>query len=213
MLPSTCSYRIAQGTLAKSGTSEFLAKAEGQASDGTASGNLIGAFGLGFYSSFLVADRVTVASIPPKSENVPEPVQYVFSSSADDASFEIFPDPRGNTLGRGTEVTLYLKPDAVEYLEEEKIIELVYVYKSLFRGRLPEHCLEISIHLFLLPSLYTSSRLGLKRYQMRKLSKKKTILKQLPLRLTRKKPPSMRMKQSLRKSLKKVRPRRQNQLR
>ncbi|KAG6900979.1 hypothetical protein C0993_004417, partial [Termitomyces sp. T159_Od127] len=118
------------GTLAKSGTSEFLAKAEGQTSDGTASGNLIGAFGLGFYSSFLVADRVTVASIPSKSANVPEPMQYVFSSSADDASFEIYPDPRGNTLGRGTEVTLYLKPEAVEYLEEEKIIELVNKHSS-----------------------------------------------------------------------------------
>ncbi|KAG6861602.1 hypothetical protein C0995_014509 [Termitomyces sp. Mi166 len=118
------------GTLAKSGTSEFLAKAEGQTSDGTASGNLIGAFGLGFYSSFLVADRVTVASIPPKSAKVPDPAQYVFSSSADDAAFEIYPDPRGNTLGRGTEVTLFLKPEAVEYLEEEKIIELVNKHSS-----------------------------------------------------------------------------------
>ncbi|KAG6814166.1 hypothetical protein H0H92_000842 [Tricholoma furcatifolium] len=113
------------GTLAKSGTSDFLAKAEGQALDGTGSGNLIGAFGLGFYSSFLVADRVTVASIPPKSAKVPVPAQHVFSSSADDASFEIFPDPRGNTLGRGTEITLFLKPDALEYLEEAKITELV----------------------------------------------------------------------------------------
>ncbi|KAG6880046.1 hypothetical protein C0992_007363 [Termitomyces sp. T32_za158] len=119
-----------KGTLAKSGTSEFLATAEGQTPDATASGNLIGAFGLGFYSSFLVADRVTVASIPPKSANVPEPTQYVFSSSANDASFEIFPDPRGNTLGRGTEVTLYLKPEAIEYLEEEKIIELVNKHSS-----------------------------------------------------------------------------------
>ncbi|KAG6817393.1 hypothetical protein H0H87_009037 [Tephrocybe sp. NHM501043] len=119
------------GTLAKSGTSEFLAKAEGQAStDGTGNGNLIGAFGLGFYSSFLVADRVTVASIPPKSVKVPEPVQYVFSSSADDASFEIFPDPRGNTLGRGTEITLFLKEDALEYLETDKITELINKHSS-----------------------------------------------------------------------------------
>ncbi|KAG6919444.1 hypothetical protein DXG01_006327 [Tephrocybe rancida] len=118
------------GTLAKSGTSEFLAKAEGQSSDGTGNGNLIGAFGLGFYSSFLVADRVTVASIPPKSDKDPEPAQHVFSSSADDASFEIFPDPRGNTLGRGTEITLFLKPDALEYLETDKITELINKHSS-----------------------------------------------------------------------------------
>ncbi|KAG6854796.1 hypothetical protein C0991_001223 [Blastosporella zonata] len=118
------------GTLAKSGTSDFLAKAEGQTSDGTGNGNLIGAFGLGFYSSFLVADRVTVASIPPKSVKVPEPAQYVFSSSADDASFEIYPDPRGNTLGRGTEITLFLKPEALEYLENDKITELINKHSS-----------------------------------------------------------------------------------
>ncbi|KAF9009082.1 Hsp90 protein-domain-containing protein [Cyathus striatus] len=106
------------GTLAKSGTSDFLQKAEGQ--DATGTGNLIGAFGLGFYSSFLVADRV---------EN-PEPLQHIFSSSADDSSFEIYPDPRGNTLGRGTEITLFLKDDSTEYLEGSKIIELVNKHSS-----------------------------------------------------------------------------------
>lgn len=116
------------GTLAKSGTSDFLAKAESQ--DGTGNGNLIGAFGLGFYSSFLVADRVTVASIPPKSAKVPDPVQHVFSSHADEASFEIYPDPRGNTLGRGTEITLFLKSDATEYLETDKITELINKHSS-----------------------------------------------------------------------------------
>jgi len=91
------------GTLAKSGTSDFLAKAESQ------DGNLIGAFGLGFYSSFLVSDRVYVSSVAPKSDKNPNPVQHVFSSFSDDTSFEIYPDPRGNTLGRGTEITLILK--------------------------------------------------------------------------------------------------------
>lgn len=109
--------------MAKSGTSDFLSLAEGQ--DGAATGNLIGAFGLGFYSSFLVADRVQVASIPPKSDRNPDPVQHVFSSSADESSYEIFEDPRGNTLGRGTEVTLYLKPDSLEYLETNAISGLV----------------------------------------------------------------------------------------
>ncbi|KAI0921744.1 hypothetical protein AcW1_004366 [Taiwanofungus camphoratus] len=111
------------GTLAKSGTSEFLAKAE--STDTTGTGNLIGAFGLGFYSSFLVADRVYVASLAAKSSNNPVPSQYVFSSSADESSFEIYPDPRGNFLGRGTEITLVLKDDALEYTDTHKITELV----------------------------------------------------------------------------------------
>ncbi|KAJ3930013.1 MAG: Hsp90 protein-domain-containing protein [Lentinula lateritia] len=116
------------GTLAKSGTSDFLARAEG--AEGAATGNLIGAFGLGFYSSFLVADKVHVASVPAKSEKYPEPAQYVFSSSSEDSSFEIFPDPRGNTLGRGTEITLELKDDSSEYLENQEITALVSKHSS-----------------------------------------------------------------------------------
>ncbi|KAF5393835.1 hypothetical protein D9757_000038 [Collybiopsis confluens] len=110
------------GTLAKSGTSDFLARAEGV--EGAAAGNLIGAFGLGFYSSFLVADKVHVASVPAKSEKYPQPSQYVFSSSSEDSSFEIFPDPRGNTLERGTEITLELKDDSLEYLEVQETTAL-----------------------------------------------------------------------------------------
>ncbi|KAH9844178.1 heat shock protein Hsp90 [Rhodofomes roseus] len=115
------------GTLAKSGTSEFLARAE---TDTTGTGNLIGAFGLGFYSSFLVADRVYVASLAAKSSRNPEPTQYVFSSGADESSFETFPDPRGNTLGRGTEITLVLKDEALEYLDPHRITDLVDKHSS-----------------------------------------------------------------------------------
>lgn len=81
--------------------------------------------GLGFYSSFLVADHVYVASIPAKSDNNPDPQQYIFSSSAEDSTFEVYPDPRGNTLGRGTEITLVLKEDALDYLETYKLGVLV----------------------------------------------------------------------------------------
>ncbi|KXN90242.1 Endoplasmin [Leucoagaricus sp. SymC.cos] len=116
------------GTLAKSGTSEFLARAEGE--EGAVQGNLIGAFGLGFYSSFLVADRVKVASIPPATKKNPNPVQHIFSSAADDSTFEVYPDPRGNTLGRGTEITLYLKEGAQEYLEEQSIKDLIHKHSS-----------------------------------------------------------------------------------
>ncbi|TFK87065.1 heat shock protein Hsp90 [Polyporus arcularius HHB13444] len=115
------------GTLAKSGTSDFLSKAE---SDTSGTGNLIGAFGLGFYSSFLVADRVQVASLAAKSSKNPNPKQYVFTSGADENSFEIFADPRGNTLGRGTEITLYVKGDAVNYLDEQTIKDLVNKHSS-----------------------------------------------------------------------------------
>ncbi|EIW76098.1 cation-transporting ATPase [Coniophora puteana RWD-64-598 SS2] len=116
------------GTLARSGTSEFLAKAESE--DATGSGNLIGAFGLGFYSSFLVADRVQVASRPPVSSKDSNPSQYVFSSSSDDATFEIYPDPRGNTLDFGTEVTLFLKDDAASYLDASGLTKLVNTHSS-----------------------------------------------------------------------------------
>ncbi|KAI5123403.1 hypothetical protein M0805_006109 [Coniferiporia weirii] len=122
------------GTLAKSGTTEFLQKAEN--TDGTNSGNLIGAFGLGFYSSFLVADRVYVASLAPKTAQNPNPVQYVFSSSADDSAFEVYPDPRGNTLERGTEITLVLKEDAFEFLDTHRLQELVNKH-SAFSSTFP----------------------------------------------------------------------------
>jgi heat shock protein 90kDa beta len=123
---STTNNIISQGTLAKSGTSEFLAKADSM--DSTGAGNLIGAFGVGFYSSFLVADKVYVASVPPKTKANPNPVQHVFSSSAQDSEFEVFEDPRGNTLDHGTEITLLLKPEALEYLDTQKLGELVYVF-------------------------------------------------------------------------------------
>lgn len=90
------------GTIARSGTADFLAKLESSASQagGTAS-NLIGQFGLGFYSSFLVADKVTVAS---KSND--DKKQWVFESEADGGEYKIAEDPRGVSLGRGTEITL-----------------------------------------------------------------------------------------------------------
>merc|ERR1719160_1437755 len=100
------------GTVAKSGTTNFLeAMAEGS------DANLIGQFGVGFYSAFLVADKVTVTSKCPE-----DPTQHVWESSAD-ASFTVVEDPRGNTLGRGSRVTLHLKEDAHEYLAEDKLKE------------------------------------------------------------------------------------------
>merc|ERR1712190_253216 len=110
------------GTEAKSGTTNFLeAMAEG------ADANLIGQFGLGFYSAFLVADKVTVT---PKCND--DPVQHVWESSAD-ASFTVVPDPHGNTLGRGSRVTLHLKEDAHDYLSEDKLKEASKKYSQFIQ--------------------------------------------------------------------------------
>jgi len=110
------------GTVAKSGTTNFLeAMAEG------ADANLIGQFGVGFYSAFLVADKVTVTS---KCNE--DPVQHVWESSAD-ASFTVVEDPRGNTLGRGSRVTLHLKEDAHDYLSEDKLKETAKKYSQFIQ--------------------------------------------------------------------------------
>merc|ERR1712060_215115 len=110
------------GTVAKSGTTNFLeAMAEG------ADANLIGQFGVGFYSAFLVADKVSVTS---KCND--DPVQHVWESSAD-ASFTVVPDPRGNTLGRGSRVTLHLKEDAHDYLSEDKLKESAKKYSQFIQ--------------------------------------------------------------------------------
>merc|ERR1719336_2947969 len=110
------------GTVAKSGTTNFL---EAMAEGGDA--NLIGQFGVGFYSAFLVADKVSVTS---KCNE--DPVQHVWESSAD-ASFTVVEDPRGNTLGRGTRVTLHLKEDAHDYLSEDKLKDTTKKYSQFIQ--------------------------------------------------------------------------------
>jgi heat shock protein beta len=87
------------GTIAKSDTSEFLNRmqdAQGESKESASMSDLIGQFGVGFYSSFLVADKVIVTS----KNNADD--QYIWES--DSTSFNVFKDPRGNTLGRGTTV-------------------------------------------------------------------------------------------------------------
>ena len=95
------------GTVARSGTTKFLEALQEQ--DKNDVGGMIGKFGVGFYSAFLVADRVTVASKHPESDK-----QFIWESSNGENKFHIYPDPRGNTLGRGTEITLHLKEDCSE---------------------------------------------------------------------------------------------------
>jgi heat shock protein beta len=172
--------------LAKSGTSEFLSGAESEPSS-SAQGNLIGQFGLGFYSrsfalfraslvslysdylhSFLVADRVYVSSVAAKSDT-----QYVFSSSADEGSFEIYPDPRGNTLGRGTEITLVLKDDALEYLDNVVLAKLVCVSSDHHLPFVLQRLIDtIGLNTlgFLRPSRFTSLLRRLKKFPSRSQS-------------------------------------------
>ena len=87
--------------------------------------NMIGQFGVGFYSVFLVGDHVSVASKHPD-----DPVQYVWSASNGGDNFTIASDPRGNTLGRGTEITIHLKADCLSYIDPFKLERLVTHYSE-----------------------------------------------------------------------------------
>lgn len=109
------------GVVASTGTTEFLAKAQGASSESALS--LIGQFGVGFYSVYLVADKVTVVSKHNDDD------QYIWQSKAD-KTFTVVKDPRGNTLPRGTSVTLHLKEDASEFLNEDTLKKIVMKYSE-----------------------------------------------------------------------------------
>lgn len=109
------------GTIAKSGTRAFIDKLSTAKGD---SSNLIGQFGVGFYSAYLVADRVTV-----RTKHNEESAQYVWESGADQ-TFSIREDVDGAPLVRGTELTLHLKEDAGEYLDPTKLKELIQKYSQ-----------------------------------------------------------------------------------
>jgi len=110
------------GTIAQSGTKEFLKKLQ-DTTDESSNMNLIGQFGVGFYSVFLVADRVSVISKNNDDK------QHIWESTAND-SYTISEDPRGDTLGRGTQIVLHLKEEQEDYLNIDTLTNIVKRYSE-----------------------------------------------------------------------------------
>jgi len=109
------------GTIAKSGTSEFFTKLQ-DADSGQSASDLIGQFGVGFYSCFLVADTVVVTSKHNDDK------QYIWESNSNE--FSVTEDPRGDTLKRGTQISLHLKEEAFDFVEHDTVKTLVKKYSQ-----------------------------------------------------------------------------------
>ena len=110
------------GTIARSGTAKFMdmlqSKSEGE--------NLIGKFGVGFYSAFLVADKITVTTKNNDDDSV-----WTWESEIDQSSYQIIKGgDEGAPLKRGTRITLHLKDGAEEFAEDTKLTELVKTYSE-----------------------------------------------------------------------------------
>ncbi|KAL0911983.1 hypothetical protein M5K25_017923 [Dendrobium thyrsiflorum] len=113
------------GTIAQSGTAKFF-KALKDSKEAGADSNLIGQFGVGFYSAFLVADKVVVSTKSPKSEK-----QFVWEGEANANSYTIREEiDQDKLIPRGTRITLYLKRDDKGFAHPEKIENLIKNYSQ-----------------------------------------------------------------------------------
>ena len=110
------------GTIAKSGTKAFVDRLT-EGSDGA---GLIGQFGVGFYSAFMVADRIDVSSRRASADEV-----WIWRSSGE-AGFDLLPadEDQAEKVQRGTQIVLHLKEDAKEYLEPHAIERIVRLYSD-----------------------------------------------------------------------------------
>ncbi|MDV2441067.1 molecular chaperone HtpG [Acinetobacter gerneri] len=108
------------GTIAKSGTKDFMSKLTG---DQKSDAQLIGQFGVGFYSGFIVAEKITVES-RHAGLDAAEGVRWISGGTGD---FEV---EQINKASRGTDIILHLRDDALEYLEPWKVKQIINKYSD-----------------------------------------------------------------------------------